>query len=88
LKLTRNTKEKIAAAVLILAALLLLAVGGTRQHKVFDPATEEFGIIAFERISEGAFIVDTTFGGVRLDQDKLYTTYDRSQARGKQACPT
>jgi hypothetical protein len=86
--MTRATKERIAAAVLLLVALALLGVGMRSEHKVYDPTVEEFGLVAFERISETELVIDSTFGGVRLDKDHLYTTYDRTQAQGKRACPT
>ena len=86
--MSRNTKEKLAAALLLAAALVLLLVGALRSHKVYDPVTEEFGIRAFQRVSELELVVDATFGGVRRDKGLLYTTYDRSEPRGKRACPT
>jgi len=88
MKISRNIAEKLAAALLLVAALALIGFGAWRIHKVYDPVTEEFGIVAFQRISERELVVDSTFGGVRRDKGLLYTTYDRTQPRGKQACPT
>ncbi len=88
MKISRNIMEKLAAAVLLMAALALIGFGAWRTHKVYDPVTEEFGIVAFQRISDRELVVDSTFGGVRRDKGLLYTTYDRTQPRGKQACPT
>lgn len=85
---TRAGIERIAAAALGLAALALLGMGVLRTHKVYDPTTEEFGIAAFNRVSDRDLVVDATFGGVRRDADRLYSTYDRSLPRGKSACPT
>ena len=88
MKISRNILEKAAAGLLLLVAGALLLIGGLRNHKVYDPVAEEFGIVAFERISDFQLIMDATFGGVRLDKGLLYTTYDRTQPRGKRTCPT
>ena len=88
MKLSRTIKERLAAAALIAVAVVLLLMGALRTHKIYDPVTEEFGIVAFQRISERELVEDATFGGVRLDKGQLYTTYDRTQPRGKRTCPT
>ncbi len=85
---SRTIKERLAAAALIAMAIVLLLLGALRTHKVFDPVTEEFGIVGFQLISERELVEDATFGGVRLDKGQLYTTYDRAQPRGKRTCPT
>lgn len=84
----RVTKERIAAAVLLGVAVMLLLGGMVRSHKVYDRSTEEFGLVTFTRVSDGALIIDATFSGAERIGDRLYTTYDRSVPRGKQACPT
>ncbi|MCC6490149.1 MAG: hypothetical protein IT364_21875 [Candidatus Hydrogenedentes bacterium] len=88
MKLSRNAMERIAGLLIVLAAVVLVVIGVFRSHKVYDPATEQFGIVAFTRESDKDLVVDATFAGVRREGDRLYTTYDRSQPRGKQACPT
>jgi hypothetical protein len=80
-------RKIIAAAVLIVALALLLA-GSIRTHKVYESDTEEFGLLTFYRINEFQMVVDATFHGVAREDDRLYSTYDRSQPRGKSACPT
>jgi len=80
-------RKVIAAAVLIIALALLLA-GSIRTHKVYESDTEEFGLLTFYRINEFHMVVDATFHGVAREDDRLYSTYDRSQPRGKSACPT
>jgi len=84
----RNTAERVAAAVVGLAALSLIAIGMVRSHKVYDPQTEQFGIVAFSRVPDKNLVMDTTFGGVTWTGGRLYSTYDRTLPRGKQACPT
>jgi len=84
----RVVKERIAAAVLLGVAALLLIIGGMRTHKIYDRSTEEFGLLSFTHISDAGMIVDTTFGGIERKGDRLYTTYDRSQPHGKRSCPT
>ncbi len=84
----RVAKERIAAALLLGAAVLALLAGAVRTHKIYDHSTEEFGILSFTRVSDGELVVDATFGGVARQGSRLYTTYDRSEPRGKRACPT
>jgi len=72
----------------LVAALALLVVGIVRGHKVYDADAEEIGLVAFHRISDRQLVIDATFGGVARRAEKLYSTYDRTQPRGKQACPT
>ncbi len=84
----RVTKERIAAAFLLSVAALLLAVGALRTYKVYDDSTEEFGLLSFTRISDAELVVDATFSGVEQRGERLYSTYDRSEPRGRRACPT
>ncbi len=80
--------KKVIAVVGLFVALALLVFGSLRKHKVYESDTEEFGLLTFHRISEFQMVVDATFRGVAREGDRLYTTYDRSQPRGKSACPT
>lgn len=82
-----NNKKIIAVAVLVIALALLL-MGSLRTHKVYETDTEEFGLLTFYRINEFQMVVDATFHGVAREDERLYSTYDRSQPRGKSACPT
>lgn len=84
----RVTKERIAAALFLGMAALLLLAGAVRTHQVYDQSTEEFGLLSFTRISDGALVVDATFSGVERRGSRLYSTYDRSEPRGKRTCPT
>lgn len=80
--------KKIIAAAGVVVALVLLVLGSIRTHKVYESDTEEFGLLTFYRISEFQMVEDATFHGVAREEDRLYSTYDRSQPRGKSACPT
>jgi hypothetical protein len=81
-------KRKIIAVAVLIVALSLLLAGSIRTHKVYESDTEEFGLLTFYRINEFQMVVDATFHGVVREEDRLYSTYDRSQPRGKSACPT
>jgi len=81
-------QTKIVAAALLILALALLLAGSFRTHRVYETDSGEFGILTFHRISELEMVVDATFHGVAREDGRLYTTYDRSQPRGKTACPT
>ena len=81
------TTRKGIASGLVLVALALLVVGGLRVHKVYDRSSGTHGLLTFSNLSELDLIVDATFGGV-VRRDRLYSTYDRKQARGKRSCPT
>lgn len=76
------------AIPVLAAALLMLLAGAGRDHKVYDPDTEEFGLLGFTRVTDRQMVVDTTFGGVTRRNARLYSTYDRSAPQGKRACPT
>ena len=81
-------QAKIVAAAFLILALALLLAGSFLTHRVYETDSAEFGILTFHRISEFEMVVDATFHGVAREGDRLYTTYDRSQPRGKTACPT
>lgn len=85
---TKWDHKKTIAAAGLLVALALLLMGSMRTHKVYESDTEEFGLLTFHRVSEFQMVVDATFHGVVREGDRLYSTYDRSQPRGKSACPT
>ena len=82
-------QKAIACAVLIAAVAMLIA-GGVRAHKVYDQDDEfaGFGMVTFNKISDIQLVIDATFTGVVRRDGTLYSTYDRSQPRGKKACPT
>ena len=74
--------------LLFILALVFLTAGMVCRHKVYDPASGDFGVMVFDRITERDLVVDTTFGGVTLYEGKLISTYDRSAGPGKRTCPT
>lgn len=86
--MSRTGKERIIAALLLGLAALLLLAGSMRTHKVYNRGGAEFGLLSFTRISDGQMVVDATFSGVERQGDRLYSTYDRSEPRGKRTCPT
>lgn len=84
----KSDQTEIVAVALLILALALLLAGSFRTHRVYETDSGEFGILTFYRISELEMVVDATFHGVAREGGRLYTTYDRSQPRGKTACPT
>ena len=72
----------------LLAVAALLTIGATRHYKVYDQDTEDFGIKTFHRVSDREVVIDATFSGIARVGTTLYSTYDRTQVRGKRACPT
>ncbi|MBP7829228.1 MAG: hypothetical protein KA248_04850 [Kiritimatiellae bacterium] len=84
----RERIEKAAGWAVLAAALVLVGVGWLRSHKVYAADSEDYGILVFERIADRQLVVDATFSGVLRRDGRLFSTYDRSQVRGKQACPT
>ena len=69
-------------------ALLCVVAGSRRAVKVYDRDTADFGLAAFRRISDRQLVIDATFSGVLRKGTKLYSTYDRTQPRGKRTCPS
>lgn len=80
--------QKGAAVAVLIAAFVLLILGIFCTRKVYDAQTEAVGVVAFIKLSDRNLVVDATFTGVERRNGRLYSTYDRSQPRGKQACPT
>ncbi|MFH0946967.1 MAG: hypothetical protein V2A76_17385 [Planctomycetota bacterium] len=74
------------------ASAALLWAGSNRSHEVVGEDAEELaellGFVPFELISDRQLIIDATFTGVVRRGEWLISTYDRSQPRKKQACPT
>ncbi len=80
--------ERTLQVLLTLTALILLAVGNFREHKVYEKSQEQFGLRNYTDISEYQLVEDATFSGtVRLGDD-LVGTYDRTAPKGKTPCPT
>ncbi|HOW98366.1 MAG TPA: hypothetical protein P5567_07035 [Kiritimatiellia bacterium] len=86
--MNRARLEKAAGWTALAAALVLVGIGWFRSHKVYAADSEEYGILVFERITDRQLVEDATFSGVLRREGRLFSTYDRSQVRGKQACPT
>lgn len=82
------TLQKTLAALTMVTAILLMIIGAGRSVKVYERDTDAFGVDAFQRISDRQLIIDATSTGVSREGAKLYSTYDRTQPRGKQACPS
>ncbi|MBU1692433.1 MAG: hypothetical protein KKC51_00550 [Verrucomicrobia bacterium] len=86
--MNRARLEQIAGWTVLAGALVLIVLGLARTHKVYAADSEEFGILVFERIPDRQLVVDATFSGVLRRDGRLFSTYDRSEIRGKQTCPT
>jgi len=84
----RSLPRTLGAVAVAVAALAFIAAGRAREHRVYDPQGDDFGMAIFTRVSERELTADATFGGVARRDGRLYTTYDRSAPRGKRACPT
>lgn len=82
--------QKLVAISLLVVAVALLGAGAVCTYKVYDEDDEfaEFGLLTFTKISDRQLAEDATFTGVVRVGVRLYSTYDRSQPRGKKACPT
>jgi hypothetical protein len=78
--------------VVLGASVAFLVVGSNRSHRVIGEDAEELaellGFVPFKLISDQELVIDATFTGVVRRGKMLVSTYDRSQPRKKQACPT
>jgi hypothetical protein len=90
LKKRRFNKQKILAFLTIAVAVALIGAGLNRTKIItFDKQIWEEDQTDFpEIISELQLLEDSTFSGVEYIDGKLYTNYDRTQAKTKKACPT
>ena len=72
----------------VLLALVCLAVGGVRNHKVYE-GDGDFVVMVFERVPEYQLVEFATYGGVYADEEgKLVRYVAAFQQDGKQKCPT
>lgn len=73
-----------------IVALSVVLIGWSTQvhHKIYAEAAKKTGLDLFQEISEIKLTDDATFSGVESHEGKLYSTYDRTKAREKRACPT
>ena len=76
--------------LVVVLSLGAIAYSFARKFPVYeeDLDPEEFAI--YEEISEGDLVYDATSSGIFRSEKtgRLVSTYDRSQPRGRQACPT
>lgn len=85
----RRPKSIALSLFALLIAIAFLIVGATRSYKVYEPNTQDFGMDVYASTSEGALIIDATFGGVRREGAKLFSTIDPgAPSAGRRACPT
>ena len=82
--------RNIVALGLAAIALACMGAGAVLKHKVFEQDTgfADFEVATFIQLTDRDLVADATFTGVARIGGKLYSTYDRSQPRGKRACPT
>ncbi len=80
--------ERTLQILLALVALVLLAAGSFREHKVYTDPKQEYGVRDFIEIGEYQLVEDATFSGTIILRGELYSTYDRTAPKGKMACPT
>jgi hypothetical protein len=68
--------------------MIVLSFAQSRPVYEEDLPADEFAL--FEEVPEIQLVFDATFSGVQrsLRTGRLITTYDRSQPKGRQACPT
>ncbi|HNT33653.1 MAG TPA: hypothetical protein PKH07_01495 [bacterium] len=72
--------------------LSLAAIGYSfsRQFEIYEEDLTQGEFAFFEGVSERILVSDATFGGVFISEKtgRFISTYDRSQPRGREACPT
>jgi len=95
--------QKILSTAVALAAIALLILGSRRHYAVRYDKPPDLSNIAIggppsaqmpqaktvtQDIGDRDLVENATFTGVTRVGDSLYFTYDPSEPRGKQACPT
>jgi hypothetical protein len=89
-------RRMIFAVVFLAAGCACIASGFLIRHKVQDMPDPTFdlsqfgleGVLPYRQISEKDLLIDATSTGVVRKGGELYSTYDRTQIRGKRKCPT
>ena len=83
-------KRLLVGCVVVILSLAMIALSFARSFPVYeeDLSADEFAV--YEDIPEYELTSDATFAGVRVSSltGRFITTYDRSQPRGRKACPT
>lgn len=75
-------------ACILSAGMILFSLG--REFRAYREDVPEDDLVFFDKISEATLVGDSTFAGVIRSEltGRLVSTYDRSQPRGRPACPT
>ncbi|MBU0753818.1 MAG: hypothetical protein KJ645_01670 [Planctomycetes bacterium] len=73
---------------LVVLSLVSIGFSFTVHHKIYAEVAKKTGLDLFQEISESRLTDDATFSGVEFFEGRLYSTYDRTKARTKKACPT
>ena len=76
--------QKILGILFLILTLFFIIAGLARTHRVYENDQSVF----YYKVAERRLVVDATFSGVIRRDSRLYTTYDRTKAVGKRACPT
>jgi hypothetical protein len=84
----KPTRQILLTALTAGLAVACLAAGICRRHKAYEKGSGDVGLLRFRKISDAQLTIDATFAGVVRRGDKLYSTYDRAQPRGKRMCPS
>lgn len=84
----RRWIERSVAVIVLFTAIGFIIFGLRRTYTVgeFDPVASD--VFIPEIISERQLVEDATFTGVKRQDAQLFSTYDRTIPRAKQACPT
>ena len=84
----RSLLRRVLQILVAFVAVLMLIAGSFGEHKVYDNPKQEYGLRNYVYISEYQLVEDATFGGTIRRGTDLFSTYNRSEPKGKMACPT
>ena len=83
--------RKFIAWALLAFSLLCIAFGFVYRRQIYDvpdAVSAALGEFSHRKISDRDLTIDATFSGVKREDGRLWSTYDRTVKAGKRACPT
>lgn len=83
-------KRLLAGCAVLLISIGLMTGAGMRKFRAYREDVPAEEIVFYDKVLEPSLVEDSTFAGVRRSEitGRLISTYDRTQPKGRRACPT
>jgi hypothetical protein len=83
-------KRVLVGSVVLVLSAGMVAYSLAREYRAYREDRPAGDLVFFDTISEAVLVEDSTFAGVMRSEKtgRLISTYDRTQPKGRPACPT